>query len=104
MKDTPFATASTGERTIALSGDLDLAMRAQLSERFEDAAAQSNSVIVDLTQVTYMDSSAIGALIALYRVLHGRGGALRLRLRRNAAYRLLEIAGLTGAFPIDLVD
>jgi hypothetical protein len=43
-------------------------------------------------------------LIALYRRLQERDGALRVRLHRNAAYRLLEIAGLTGVLPLELVD
>src|SRR5690348_10743566 len=56
VKDRPFAAAPIGERTIALSGELDLAVRAQLQEQFQDAVAGVNSVAVDLTQVTYMDS------------------------------------------------
>lgn len=95
--------AAHGERTIALSGDLDLAVRADLEERFEAAAREAQKVTVDLTDVAYMDSSAIGALISLYRRVDERNGTLCLRMHRNAAYRLLEIAGLTGVLPIEIV-
>lgn len=100
----PLATAPNGERTIVLSGDLDLAVREQLAQQFAVASREVQHVTVDLTDVTYMDSSAIGTLILLYRNVTAHGGTLRLRLRRNAAYRLLEIAGLTSAFTIDVVD
>ncbi len=104
LRDTPFVTVPDGERTITLSGDLDLAMREQLVEQFTEAARNSRHVTVDLTEVTYMDSSAIGALISLYRGVRERAGTFRVRLRRNAAYRLLEIAGLTGVLTLEVVD
>ena len=101
LKDTPF-TASSGERTIALSGDLDLAVREELRQQFE-AAGDAANVIVDLTEVTYMDSSAIGALVRLHRDVNERNGTLVIRLRKNAAYRLLEIAGLVGMLTLEVV-
>ena len=73
-------------------------------QQFADAARESRAVTVDLTDVTYMDSSAIGTLIALYRDVTKYGGTMRVRLRRNSAYRLLEIAGLTGVLPLEVVD
>ncbi len=103
LEGTPLATALRGDQTIALSGDLDLAAREQLERRFKEAAAEAANVTVDLTEVTYMDSSAIGALIRLYRELRERGGSLRIRLHKNAAYRLLEIAGLTGVLTLEVV-
>lgn len=98
-----FATALSGERTIVLSGELDLAVRDQLARQFTDAARETQNVTVDLTAVSYMDSSAIGAMISLYRDVMERGGAFRVRARNNAAYRLLEIAGLTGILTIEIV-
>ena len=88
--------------TVALHGELDLSMRSQLRERFEEASQRAVDVIVDLTGVTYMDSSAISALIALHRELFERNGTLQLHMKRNAAYRLVEIAGLTDVFDIRL--
>lgn len=73
-------------------------------QQFTDAARESQQVTVDLTDVTYMDSSAIGTLISLYRNVIEHGGTMRVRLRRNSAYRLLEIAGLTGVLPLEEVD
>ena len=102
MESPTFANAP--EETIALSGDLDLAVRAQLQRRFDEAGENAQRVTLDLRDVTYMDSSAIGAMIALHRKLRAKGGYVRFRLRRNAAYRLLEIAGLLDVFPTDVED
>lgn len=102
MKETTFATIPSGARTIVLAGELDIATRAELAEKFEGAAEHSSDITVDMTAVTYMDSSAIGALIGLHRQLGEAGRHLNLRMRRNAALRLLEIAGLTSVLDIDV--
>lgn len=99
-----LSLAGEHERSIALVGDLDLSVRSALQDRFDDAADAAKIVLVDLREVTYMDSSAIGALISLHRRLKSKGGELRLRLRHNPAYRLLEIAGLIDVFRLEVVQ
>lgn len=102
MESPPFADAP--DRTIALSGDLDLAVREELQKRFDEAGLAAHYVTLDLTDVNYMDSSAIGAMILLHRRLREKDGELRFRLRKNGAYRLLEIAGLIAVFPVEIVE
>lgn len=104
MKDISLATIPSGARTIVLSGVLDLALRATLAEQLQQAAALSSEIVLDMTAVTHMDSSAITSLIGLHRRLEAQGHGLTLRMRRNAALRLLEITGLTAIFRIDVVE
>jgi anti-sigma B factor antagonist len=96
--------ADVPNQTIALAGDLDLAVRSELQRRFDEAGDTATNVTLDLREVTYMDSSAIGAMIALHRRLREKGGNVRFFLRKNAAYRLLEIAGLVDAFPTEVEE
>lgn len=103
MEESTFATIPGRGKTVSLSGELDLASRHSLRATFEEAAATSCDVTVDMTEVTYMDSSAISALISLHRELYERNRSMRIRMRRNAAYRLLEIAGLNTIFEMEIV-
>ena len=90
--------------TVKLVGDQDVARRRELQNRFEAVAAAAQFVTVDLTDVTYMDSSAISAIVALQRSMLQKSGRLRLLMRKNAAYRLMEIAGLVTVFETEIIE
>ncbi len=51
-------------------------------------------VVVDLHQVTFMDSSGINILIAAHRTLTDAGGWLRLARPTHAVQRTLQIVGI----------
>ena len=56
-----------GTCTLVISGEIDLAAAPELSEVGADSLgiADVHSVVVDLSGVTFMDSTAIGALVGL---------------------------------------
>jgi anti-sigma B factor antagonist len=51
-------------------------------------------VIVDLTQLEFLDSTGLGALIGAHRRAAEHGGSLRLIVREGPIFRLLTITGL----------
>jgi anti-anti-sigma factor len=51
-------------------------------------------VTVDLTDVTFVDSSVIGVFVGAHNRLAGDGGMLRLRNPQDLPRRALEIVGL----------
>ena len=51
-------------------------------------------VVVDLEAVTFLDSSALGALVGVLRRLRERDGQLRIVQPRTAAARIFELTGL----------
>lgn len=57
-------------------------------------------LIVDLRQASYLDSSALGALLGAHRRARERGGGVHLVSPTRAVHRLLEITRLTMAFAI----
>ena len=63
-----------------------------------DAGAER--VIVDLTQVTFIDSSSLGVLIGAHRRLKGRGGNLIVACNRDAILKTFRITGLDGVFKL----
>ncbi|HET9031090.1 MAG TPA: STAS domain-containing protein [Candidatus Aquilonibacter sp.] len=103
MENSPFSSVAQTVELVTLHGELDLAVRELLARQFGEVAALGRDVLVDMSDVTYLDSSAIGALVGLRRELAERNAGMVLRMSRNAAYRLVEIAGLTTVFDIELV-
>src|SRR5689334_8606128 len=85
---------------VRLSGEIDIAMRDEVLAKLEAAAKQSDIVDVDLSTVTYADSTALGLLIGLRNQLRERGGKVRLISPTARVLRLLELAGLDRVFEI----
>ena len=51
-------------------------------------------MVVDLAAVTFLDSSALGAIVGLFRRLRERDGRLRIVQPTGAASRIFEHTGL----------
>jgi len=83
-------------------GELDVAttpaLRAELTAIPEDTA----KVIVDLTDVTFLDSTGLGVLIAAMKRFRDSSAAGRLDLvvTRPHIHKVLEVTGLTTVFGI----
>ena len=85
---------------VRLSGEIDIASRDEVLAKLQAAAKQSDIVDVDLSTVTYADSTALGLLIGLRNQLRERGGKVRLISPTPRVRKLLELAGLDRAFDI----
>jgi anti-anti-sigma factor len=92
VSDSQFSVASDGSGPIVTAaGQLDLAVTDDLREVLSPL---TGIVTVDLTDVTFIDSSAIGVLVGAHKHLTNSGGALRLRHPQDMPRRVLEIVGL----------
>lgn len=78
---------------IELSGELDLAARDQLRDRLLSAAVSETVVEVDCANVTFLDSTAIGALIAAKKRSVELGHTFGIV---NASERVLRVLRITG--------
>jgi len=103
---TPDATGngSTGLercRIVSPSGELDLANAADLRSSLHGSESgwEVPRVIVDLTEVTFMDVSPLRELRAAQALAHQYGGWLRLVHSHPGIDRLLRATGLSGTFP-----
>jgi anti-sigma B factor antagonist len=85
---------------VRLSGELDIAVQEDLRTQLDAAAAESDTVDIDLSDVTYADSTALGVFIALRNKLLERGGKVRLVSPSARIRRLLDYAGLDRVFEI----
>lgn len=88
--------AEGGAPLVVARGELDLASAPQLRSALMRATADDPSrLVVDLTGVTFVDSTGIGVIIGTMRRGERRDRDLRIRGASPGVRRILEIAGLT---------
>ena len=88
-----------GATVVAVSGELDIA-NDELAVRLAAAVdGGAQHVVVDLLNVTFIDSSVVRSLVLAHRTLLQRGGWLRLVYTHHLIGRVLEICGLDSLLP-----
>jgi anti-sigma B factor antagonist len=89
-----------GVAVVALEGDIDLqsspAVRQQLLACFED----HTRVVVDLSGVTYIDSSGVASLVEAFQLSRKKSGSFSLANVSSAVMRVLSLARLDKVFAI----
>mgnify|MGYP001627441125 CR=1 FL=1 len=80
--------------TIVLEGELDLLRREELEEGVARAAAVDGDVVVDLSAVTFMDSSGVGAIAHIISAVRERGDNVTILVSARGVAQVLEICGI----------
>ncbi len=90
-----------GHPLLVVYGELDVMTTPRLHETLELVIAeQPSAVLLDLANCSFLDSTALGALVVAQRHLQDRGGELRLVAVPEAIARVFEMTGLTERFRI----
>jgi len=89
-----------GALVIAFEGDVDLEHSPKARKVLLDGIAQGKSVFVDMSGVTYIDSSGVASLVEAFQVAKQQGLAFALAEVRPAALRVLHLARLDKVFVI----
>jgi len=78
-----------------LSGELDLAARRHLPPRIAAlGGGAADVVVIDLSAVTFIDSTGLATLVGVQRSLEESGGGLLLRAPGPTVSRMLALAAL----------
>jgi anti-anti-sigma factor len=87
-----------GERaTVLLDGELDLSSGSPLRTRLAElvnADPPPREVVIDLTQLVFVDASGIAVLMAAHKALARQGGELVLRRPSRLVRRVLRLLQL----------
>jgi anti-anti-sigma factor len=89
----------SGALVLTLSGALDAASEHLVSTWMSAFQAESNYVL-DLSEVTFIDSFGLRALLSAQAVAEERGATFELRSPSRRALDLLSLTGLDLAFAI----
>jgi anti-sigma B factor antagonist len=86
---------------IRLTGQIDFSSRKTLRALIDEGLAQGRrDFILDLQDVTFIDSSGLGALVACFSTVRKQGGSMKLVHVPELVYELMEITRLTHFFDI----
>ena len=88
--------------TLRLVGELDHAAAQTVMPGIEDAVEEylPRRCVLDLTGVSFMDSSGIAVILKTDRLLRQTGGVLALSGVPGQVRRVLDVAGLTKIVPV----
>jgi len=101
MSDNPNSVASEvhdGYALVRLSGEVDLSWSQAVRRAVLDALAGHAAVGVDLSAVSYIDSSGIAALVEGFQQARAHGGRFVLVAVSDAVRAVLELARLDRVF------
>jgi anti-sigma B factor antagonist len=86
---------------IVVEGELDLSSSSELRRRVEAALREGrNCVVIDLSDVTHMDSTGLASLIAAHQLTAEKRGRLALVITSEPVRRTVEVRGLDRLFTI----
>ncbi|NEB77718.1 STAS domain-containing protein [Streptomyces sp. SID14478] len=100
-----FRVAETKDRgdwaVVRVSGEMDLVTSPALRQQVHDAVADGrHSIVLDLSDVLFCDSSGVGVLIATRRLMRSCQGRLRLILPAKGAEDGSHVNRVLGALGV----
>ena len=93
-------TESDGRLIVALEGEIDLEQAGAVRRVLLDSLKKGRNVLVDLSKVTYIDSSGIASLVEGLQVARKQKNDLILVAVSQRVRRVLELARLDKVFAI----
>jgi anti-anti-sigma factor len=85
-----------------VTGEIDIATCSRLRDAIEPHLGPRQRVVLDLSGVTFMDTSSLRVLEHARTRLTADGGSLVLRNPSSAAHRLLSMAQVASLFTTEL--
>jgi anti-sigma B factor antagonist len=90
-----------GRTVLEIGGEIDVYTAPMLRERLiELAASGANQLVVDLSRVEFLDSTALGVLAGAHRRLRAAAGSLTLVCPHERILKIFRITGLDSVFDI----
>ncbi len=90
-----------GTTTVRPAGEIDIWTAPKLRTQWLELAAteQPDVFVVDLTEVTFLDSTGLGMLVSLRSAQQEHGGSVQVRGANPMIVKVLQLTGLASRFP-----
>jgi anti-anti-sigma factor len=86
--------------TLRLSGELDLATAAEVQRELEHVeATDAESIVLDLSELTFMDSTGVRLLVTAHARARADSNRLTLLRGGRAVQRILQLSGVEPLLP-----
>ena len=88
--------------SVSVTGEVDIFNSQEMKKSLTDLVSEKNAdMTVDCAGLEYMDSTALGALVAVLKNVKNYGGAMRLKNVKPNLLKLFKITNLDKAFEIE---
>jgi anti-sigma B factor antagonist len=91
---------TNGRLVVTVAGEVDLAASDVLRDELERHIADAETVVVDCTGITFIDSTGLRAFIDAARRAETAGARFRLAGVPATVTRIFDLAGITDLFTI----
>ena len=100
MAELRFSMETHGaSAVVTVQGELDVTSSQRFDDCLSEAAAESGQVILDMSKVDFMDTTALAVIVAHWRRQADEGGAFLLAGARYRYTKALWITGLADRLP-----
>ena len=105
MAPAPFATLTTdvdGVHVVAVQGELDLSTAPELEQALAPLGS-GHSVVIDLAECEFIDSTGIALIVRTWQRIDGEDGKqsrFAICGANDQVRRVLEISGLDNSIPV----
>jgi anti-sigma B factor antagonist len=89
-----------GYAIVAVAGEVDIATVTRLRESLFGLTASGRTLVVDLDQVSFIDSSGLAALVGAARRAAAHGASLQVVCARPQTRQLFRLTGLDDQIPL----
>jgi anti-sigma B factor antagonist len=94
-------SARAGRTVVAVAGEIDAYTAPALKAALDDAIpAKGTRVVVDLSEVSFVDSTGLGALVGGLNLARSHDGTMVLVVTVDRVRRIFELSSLTQLFPL----
>lgn len=90
------------DAVVKLAGELDISTSPDLQDALAELTDAPRRVAVDLSDLEFIDSTGLAALLGAHKDLMEHGGTLELRHPSRMVVNLVQITGLDDVFEIRL--
>ncbi|MGH9282370.1 MAG: STAS domain-containing protein, partial [Acidimicrobiales bacterium] len=86
---------------LAVSGEVDLATAPRLREALASVVADGHlNVVVDLSEIEFLDSTGLGALVTGLKRVRARGGDMKVVCTSPRVCKVFEITSIDKVVPV----
>jgi anti-sigma B factor antagonist len=94
-------TATHGDHVVVqVSGDIDVHTVRFLRDQLAAPVDAGHDLVVDLSRVTFLDSTGLGVLVTALKRIDARGGRMQLVVQGERVLKVFRITALTRLFTI----
>jgi anti-sigma B factor antagonist len=98
-----FSVSGDGDRfcVVSVAGEIDVASAPSLAAKLEEVVDRGRvEIVLDLSEVTFLDSSGLAVLVKYLKRVLPAGGQIRLVVTNRAVRQAIEITHLDTVFAV----